>query len=74
MADKTENRINLKFLARQNERVLNEIASFREDMTVLTAIAMRLESAVDSLKVAVRPLSSKLSRIESRVTKLEDAR
>jgi hypothetical protein len=73
MADETAEKINLKFLARQNERVLNEIASFREDMTVLTAIAMRLESAVDSLKVEVRALSSKLSRIENRVNKLEDA-
>jgi hypothetical protein len=58
MADETAEKINLKFLAGQNERVLNEIASFREDMTVLTAIAMRLESAVDSLNVEVRALSS----------------
>jgi hypothetical protein len=35
----------LNFLARQNERILTEIASLRDDMTVLTAMVMRLDGS-----------------------------
>ena len=65
--------IDFKFLARQNERILNEMATFREDMTVLTAIVMRLEASVASLTVEVRALSSKVGRLENRLVKLEEA-
>jgi hypothetical protein len=60
MADQ---KINLKFIARQNDRVLNEMASFPEDMTILTAIATRLEASVSALTVEVRALRSKLDRM-----------
>jgi len=35
----------LNFLARQNERILTEIVSLRDDMTVLTAMVMRLDGS-----------------------------
>jgi hypothetical protein len=35
----------LNFLARQNERILTEIASLRDDMAVLTAMTMRLDGS-----------------------------
>jgi hypothetical protein len=35
----------LNFLARQNERILTEIASLRDDMAVLTAMVMRLDGS-----------------------------
>jgi predicted nuclease with TOPRIM domain len=59
------------FLARQNERILAELGSLRDDMTVLTGIAIRLEGAIDGLAVEVRGLRSKLDRLDQRVRKLE---
>jgi hypothetical protein len=69
MADES---VTLEFLARQNDRVLNEMASFRGDTTILTAIAMRVDASVSSLTVEVRALRSKLDGIDNRVNKLED--
>jgi hypothetical protein len=39
----------LNFLARQNERILTEIASLRDDMAVLTAMLMRLNGSHTAL-------------------------
>jgi predicted nuclease with TOPRIM domain len=60
------------FLTRQNERILTELGSLRDDITVLTGIAIRLEGALDGLTVEVRGLRSKLDRLDQRVRKLED--
>jgi hypothetical protein len=38
--------ITLEFLARQQQRMLGEMGSMRDDMQVLTAIVMRLDGAV----------------------------
>jgi len=48
-------------------------ATFRDDMTVLTAIVMRLEASVNSLTIEVRALSSKVGRMENRLVKLEES-
>lgn len=53
-------------------RVLEELASFRDDMTVLTAIVMRVEGSVSSLITEVRASHSRHSRLEARVRRLED--
>jgi hypothetical protein len=38
--------ISLEFLARQQERILDQLSSFRDDMQVLTAMVMRLDGTV----------------------------
>jgi hypothetical protein len=45
--------LDFNFLARQNERILTELGSLRDDITVLTGITTRLEGAVDGLSVEV---------------------
>jgi hypothetical protein len=35
----------LNFLARQNERIITDIARLHDDLAVLTAIVMRLDSS-----------------------------
>jgi predicted nuclease with TOPRIM domain len=63
--------LDFNFLARQNERILTELGSLRDDITVLTGIAIRLEGGLDGLTVEVRGLRSKLDRLDQRVRKLE---
>jgi hypothetical protein len=47
----------LNFLARQNERILTEIANLRDDMAVLTAMVLRLDgSHAALLQETVRPM------------------
>ena len=38
--------ITLEFLARQQQRVLDEMGSMRDDMQVLTSMVMRLDGTV----------------------------
>lgn len=68
----SEQPITLEFLARQQARILDEMASFRDDLTVLTAIAMRVEGAVSALTTEVRAMHSRHSRLERRVRALEE--
>jgi hypothetical protein len=68
MSDKP---ITLEFLSRQQTKLLEEMASFRDDMTVLTAITMRLEGSVTALITEVRAMHSRHARLERRVEKLE---
>jgi hypothetical protein len=65
--------ITLEFLARQQAKILDEMASFRDDMTVLTAITMRLEGSMTGLITEVRAMHSRHGRLERRVEKLEKA-
>jgi hypothetical protein len=61
----------LNFLARQNERILTEIASLRDDMTVLTAIVMRLDGSHVALLQEVRATHTQIARMNDRILKLE---
>jgi len=63
--------VTLEFLARQQKRILEEIASFRDDMTVLLAITTRAEAGVTSLTTEVRAMHSRHARLERRVRALE---
>ena len=45
--------ITLDLIARQLERVLNEQASMRDSITVLTGITIRLEGAVSGLTMEI---------------------
>jgi septal ring factor EnvC (AmiA/AmiB activator) len=71
--------ITLDFLSRQQTQILVEItkvrddmAAFRDDMTILTAISMRVEASVTSLTTEVRAMHSRHARLERRVDTLED--
>jgi hypothetical protein len=44
--------VTLEFLARQQDRMLAELASLRDDVNVLTAIIQRLDAKVIRLLVA----------------------
>lgn len=69
----SDNPITLEFLARQQTRILDEMGEFRDQLTVLTAICMRVEASVTSLTIEVRAMHSQHSRLERRVDKLEKA-
>ena len=75
MSDKP---ITLEFLGRQQAQILAEMARFREDMggfkddmTVLTAITMRVEGSLSALTTEIRAMHSRHARLERRVEKLE---
>jgi hypothetical protein len=73
--------VSLEFLARQITRVLDEqrgmreeMRSFRDDMTVLTAIGLRLENNVNSLAAQVSTMVAQHRRFDDRLRALEDER
>jgi hypothetical protein len=63
--------VTLEFLARQQVRLLEEMASFRDDMTVLTAIATRVEASLSALITETRAMHSRHARLDRRVRALE---
>lgn len=65
--------INLDFLARQMERVLTEIGSLRDDMSVLTALSLRLDATMTGVQQELRATHKQIQRMNDRVRKLEDA-
>lgn len=50
--------ITLEFLARQQQRVLDEMGSMRDDMQVLTAMVMRLDGTVGFVLTESRAVHS----------------
>ena len=64
--------INLEFLARQMDRVLTEIGSLRDDMPVLTALALRLDATMTGVQQELRATHGQIQRMNDRVRKLED--
>jgi hypothetical protein len=71
--------VNLNFLARQQERLLNEMAvirndmaGFRDEMTVQTAIIMRLEGSMSPVLQELRAIHSQIGRMEHRIRRLEE--
>lgn len=79
--------ITLEFLGEQMVRMREDIASLRDDMTVLTGIAMRVDSSLQGLTVELRgvhrhqsrlarhdaDIDARLDTIEARLTALEEA-
>jgi hypothetical protein len=61
----------LNFLARQNERILTEVASLRDDMAVLTAMVMRLDGSHTTLLQETRATHAQIARMNDRIRKLE---
>jgi hypothetical protein len=63
-----------RLLRRVNDnhgRTLDVLAAFRDDLTVLTAITMRVEGSVSALITEVRAMHSRHTRLERRVAKME---
>jgi hypothetical protein len=61
----------LALLMRQQARMLDEFGDFRDQLTVLTAIAMRVEGAVTALTIEVRAIHARHARLARRVEVLE---
>jgi len=66
--------ITLEFLARQQQRVLDEIGVVRDDMQVLTAMVMRLDGTVGLVLTELRAIHSQHQRLANRVRRLEEER
>jgi len=59
-------------ITRQLRLVLSEMGSLRDDMNVLTAIAMRQDHTMSALLTEVRAMHSQHSRLTNRVRALEE--
>jgi len=66
--------ITLEFLARQQQRVLDELSTVRDDMQVLTAMVMRLDGTVGLVLTELRAMHSQHNRLANRVRRLEGER
>jgi hypothetical protein len=63
--------VTLEFLARQQDRLLAELASLRDDVNVLTAIVQRLDNSHTRLLAEIRATHSQVSRHSERLSRLE---
>jgi hypothetical protein len=61
----------LSLPARQQRQILTEMGSMRDDLAVLTAIAMRQDGTLAALLAEVRAMHSQHSRLVNRVRDLE---
>jgi len=64
--------ITFESLARQQQRVIEEIGVMRDDMQVLTAMVMRLDGTVGLVLTELRAMHSQHQRLANRVRRLED--
>ena len=71
--------ITLEFLARQQQRLLEEMSlmrgemgSMRDDMQVLTAMVMRLDGTVGLVLTELRAMHSQHGRLANRVRRVEE--
>lgn len=65
--------ITLEFIARQLDRVITENASIRDDLRVLTAITLRVDSTVTGLLTEMHAIHISMNRMNDRIRKLEEA-
>jgi len=63
----------LNLITRQLDRLITEIASMRDDMSVLTAIVMRLDGSQSALLQELRATHSQVARMNDRIRKLENS-
>jgi hypothetical protein len=61
----------LSLIARQQGIILSELGSMRDDLAVLTAIAMRQDGTLGALLTELRAMHSQHSRLANRVRDLE---
>ena len=65
--------VDLAFIARQLERLVNDVAGLKDDMTVVIARLDRLDATTHSLVTEVRAMHSRHERVAKRVERLADA-
>jgi hypothetical protein len=65
--------IDLAFIARQLERLVNDMAGLKDDMVVVMARLDRLDATTHSLVTEVRAMHSRHDRVDRRVERLEEA-
>ncbi len=63
--------IDLALLARQQDRILAELGTIRDDQRVMMAIIQRLDGTVAGLVNEVRAMHARHDRLARRVEKLE---
>jgi hypothetical protein len=63
----------LEFIARQLERLVNDMAGLKDDMVVVMARLDRLDATTHSLVTEVRAMHSRHERVARRVERLEEA-
>ena len=66
--------VTLEFLARRQERILDELSTMRDDMGVLTAMVMRLDGTFGLVLTELRAMHSQHNRVANRVRRLEEER
>ena len=66
--------VSLEFLARQNERILAELANHRDTMEVLTAMVQRVEGSQQTIVIELRAMQRQFTRMNDRVSKLEETK
>ncbi len=64
--------ITLEFLARQQQRMIEEMSSMRDDMQVLTAMVMRLDGTVGLVLTELRAMHGQHNRLANRVRRVEE--
>lgn len=67
-----DEKVDLAFLARQQDAILNELRTMREDMTVMMEILRRTSSDVSSVGTQLTDMHAYNRRVEQRVHKLEE--
>jgi hypothetical protein len=65
--------VDLAFIARQLERLVNDIAGLKDDMVVVIARLDRLDATTHSLVTEVRAMHGRHDRVLRRVERLEEA-
>lgn len=66
--------IDLALLIRQNERIIAEMASLRDDMRVLTSIVLRQDGTLTAVLEELRATHAQIARMNDRILKLEDSK
>jgi hypothetical protein len=62
----------LSLIARQQGQILSEMGSMRDDLAVLTAIAMRQDGTLAAVLTELRAMHSQHGRLANRVRNLEE--
>jgi len=65
-------KVNLEFLARQLDRLINEVADLKDEVAVLLAKVERLEATSNILAAETRAMQNRYERRTKRVDGLED--
>jgi hypothetical protein len=65
-------KIDLEFLARQIERVTNDVAGLKDDVTVVLARLDRIDATTHCLVTEVRAMHSRHERPSRRVDRIEE--